>query len=77
MKHDDITTKLRLEIKKQLSEVTQSNSPAIWGRIHNSKGGLQQQGYLQIEALVIQKMISGQLTSAAAVPQVEMELNFI
>jgi len=77
MKNQELQDKLRLAIKKELAKVTESNSPAIWKRIHNKKGFLNQKGYQQIESMVIKKMIAGQLTPQAAIPQLEMELNDI
>ena len=74
---EDLQTELRLEIKKQLAKVTESKSPCIWERIHNNQGFLNQKGYQRIESMVINKVVSGQLTPAAAIPQIEMELNNI
>ncbi len=76
MKNQSLQDKLRLEIKKELSKVTESNSPLVWAAIHNSKGFLNTKGYQRIEALVINKVISGQLTPSAAIPQIEQELDF-
>jgi hypothetical protein len=76
MKNKDLQDELRLAIKQELSKVSQANSPLIWAAIHNSKGKLNIKGYLRIEGLIINKIISGQLTPSAAIPQLEQELDF-
>jgi len=77
MQNQELQDKLRLAIKKELSKVTQANSPQIWAVIHNVKGYLNIKGYQRIEGMVIKKIIAGQLTPEAAIPQLEMELNDI
>lgn len=76
MKNKDLQDELRLAIKQELSKVSQANSPLIWAAIHNSKGKLNIKGYLRIEGLIIKKIITGQLTPSAAIPQLEQELDF-
>ena len=73
MSKDDLTNKLRLEIKVQLSQVTKANSPKIWAEIHTPGGKLNMQGYARIEAKLIQRIIFGQITPSAAIPQLEQE----
>lgn len=73
----DLETRLRLEIKKQLSKVTKANSPHIYAAIHNPDGKLNLQGYARIESKLVEKIICGQLTPAAAVPQLEQELDLL
>ncbi len=68
---------LRLEIKEQLSKVTKANSPNIWSAIHNYDGTLNKPGYARIEAKLISRIISGQLTPAAAIPQLEQEYDLM
>lgn len=69
----DLAYRLRLEIKEQLSKVTRANSPNIWDTIHKPDGSLNLQGYARIEARLVHKIIAGQLTPAAAIPQLEQE----
>jgi len=76
MKNKDLQDELRLAIKQELSKVSQANSPLIWAAIHNNKGKLNIKGYLRIEGLIINKIIAGQLTPSAAIPQLEQELDF-
>ena len=71
----DLEHQLRLEIKEQLSKVTKANSPNIYGAIHAPNGGLNLQGYARIEMRLIQRIIAGQLTPAAAIPQLESEMD--
>jgi hypothetical protein len=73
MTKNDLEYQLRLEIKEQLSKVTEANSPNIWSAIHKPDGTLDLQGYARIEARLIHKIITGQLTPAAAIPQLEQE----
>ena len=77
MPKEDLTHRLRLEIKAQLSKITKANSPNIWAAIHTSGGKLNLQGYARIEAKLIQRIISGQITPAAAVPQLEQEYELL
>ena len=77
MPKEDLTYELRLEIKAQLSRVTKANSPNIWAEIHKPDGTLNLQGYARIEAKLIQRIISGQITPAAAVPQLEQEYDLM
>ena len=77
MKNQELQDKLRLAIKKELAKVTQANCPQIWAVVHNPKGHLNIKGYQRIEGMVIKKIIAGQLTPEAAIPQLEMELNDI
>jgi len=75
MTNNELETKLRLEIKEQLCKVTQANSPLIWAEIHKSNGKLNTIGYARIESRIINKIIVGQLTPSAAIPQLEQELD--
>ena len=75
MKSKDLETQLRLEIKAQLSKVTQANSPLIWAEMHKSNGKLNTVGYARIESRIINKIIAGQLTPGAAIPQLEQEMD--
>ena len=77
MAKEDLTTQLRLEIKAQLSKVTKANSPNMWAEIHSRGGKLNVQGYARIEAKLIQRIISGQITPSAAVPQLEQEFEMM
>jgi ABC-type glycerol-3-phosphate transport system substrate-binding protein len=77
MAKNDLEYQLRLEIKEQLSRVTRANSPNIYSAIHNSNGSLNVNGYARIEGKLVQKIIAGQLTPAAAVPQLEQELDLL
>jgi len=77
MAKNDLEYQLRLEIKDQLSKVTKANSPNIYSAIHNTNGGLNVNGYVRMEAKLVQKIIAGQLTPAAAVPQLEQELDLL
>jgi len=77
MAKNDLEYQLRLEIKDQLSKVTKANSPNIYSAIHNTNGGLNVNGYVLMEAKLVQKIIAGQLTPAAAVPQLEQELDLL
>jgi hypothetical protein len=72
-KNEDLTDQLRLDIKLQLSRITKANSPHIWTAIHKRDGSLNMMGYARIEGELIQKIISGQITPAAAIPQLEQE----
>lgn len=74
MAKKDLEHQLRLEIKKQLGNVTAANSPNIHAAIHNANGSLNLQGYARIEARLVQKIIHGQLIPAAAIPQLESEM---
>jgi len=76
MKNQELQDELRLNIKAELTKVTQANSPLIWTLIHTDKGKLNVKGYLRVEAMIIKKVIAGQLTPAAAIPQLEQELDF-
>jgi len=75
MNAKELETHLRLEIKAQLSKVTQANSPLIWAEIHKSNGKLNIVGYARIESRIINKIIAGQLTPGAAIPQLEQEMD--
>lgn len=77
MSNKDLEYQLRLEIKEQLSKVSKANSPNIFTAIHNTSGSLNQHGYFRIEGKLIQKIIAGQLTPSAAVPQLEQELDLM
>ena len=76
MKNKDLQDELRLNIKAELTKVTSANSPLIWALIHTDKGKLNVIGYQRVEAMIIKKVIAGQLTPAAAIPQLEQELDF-
>jgi len=58
--------KLREEILQQLRKVTKVNSPHIWARIQTKVG------YLKIEGMIIQRMLSQQIVPSAIIPQMEM-----
>ncbi|NVO09051.1 MAG: hypothetical protein HXX16_03725 [Bacteroidales bacterium] len=77
MAKNDLEYQLRLEIKEQLSKVTKANSPNVYEAIHNANGSLNLQGYARMEGKLVQKIISGQLTAAAAIPQLEQELDLM
>ena len=76
MKNQELQDELRLNIKAELTKVTPANSPLIWALIHTDKGKLNVKGYQRVEAMIIKKVIAGQLTPAAAIPQLEQELDF-
>jgi hypothetical protein len=76
MKNQELQDELRLNIKAELTKVTPANSPLIWDIIHTEKGKLNVKGYQRVEAMIIKKVIEGQLTPAAAIPQLEQELDF-
>ena len=71
----DLSQRLRMEIKEQLSRVTRINSPLIWEAIHTPQGELNPRGYQIIEARLVYKIISGHLAPAAAIPQLEAEMD--
>ena len=73
----DLEYQLRLEIKNQLNKVTKANSPNIWAEIHKPDGTLNLSGYARIETKLIQRIITGQLTPAAAIPQLEQEYDLM
>ena len=75
MTNIELESKLRLEIKEQLSKVTHANSPLIWAEIHRPNGTLNTVGYTRIESRIIGKIITGQLTPSAAIPQLEQEMD--
>jgi ABC-type glycerol-3-phosphate transport system substrate-binding protein len=77
MAKNDLEYQLRLEIKEQLSKVTRANSPNIYAAIYNAKGLLNVNGYARMEGKLVQKIIAGQLTPAAAIPQLEQELDLM
>ena len=77
MVKNDLEYQLRLEIKQQLSKVTKANSPNIYTVIYNTNGSLNVNGYARIEGKLVQKIIAGQLTPAAAIPQLEQELDLL
>lgn len=77
MAKNDLEYQLRLEIKEQLSKVTRVNSPNIYASIFKGNGSLNQIGYSRIEGKLIRKIIAGQLTPAAAIPQLEQELDLL
>jgi len=77
MAKNDLEYQLRLEIKEQLSKVTKANSPNVFAAIYNSNGSLNMNGYARIEGKLVQKIITGQLTPAAAIPQLEQELDLM
>lgn len=77
MAKNDLEYQLRLEIKEQLSKVTRANSPHIYASIYNSNGSLNPSGYSRIEAKLIQRIIAGQLTPVAAIPQLEQEFDLL
>lgn len=77
MAKNDLEYQLRFEIKEQLSKVTKVNSPNIHAAIYNTNGSLNLHGYARLEGKLVQKIIAGQLTPAAAVPQLEQELDLM
>lgn len=77
MAKDDLEYRLRLEIKRQLARVTLANSPNIFAAIHKPDGNLAVKGYSRIEARLVDKIIAGQLAPAAAIPQLEQELELM
>jgi hypothetical protein len=77
MSNKDLEYQLRIEIKAQLSKVTKANSPNVYHSIYNKNGSLNLPGYGRIESKLIQKIIAGQLTPAAAIPQLEQELDLM
>jgi ABC-type glycerol-3-phosphate transport system substrate-binding protein len=77
MAKNDLEYQLRMEIKEQLRKVTRANSPNIYAAIHHSNGSLNLKGYARIEGKLVQKIIAGQLTPAAAIPQLEQELDLL
>jgi hypothetical protein len=77
MAKNDLEYQLRLAIKEQLSKVTRANSPHIYDAIYNGNASLNQTGYSRIEGKLIRKIIAGQLTPAAAIPQLEQELDLL
>lgn len=77
MAKNDLEYQLRLAIKEQLSKVTRANSSHIYSAIYNGNGSLNQTGYSRIEGKLIRKIIAGQLTPAAAIPQLEQELDLL
>lgn len=60
---------VRTEILNQLKKVTEANSPAIYLRVKTERG------YQFIERLIIERMVSTQLTIDGIIPQIEQELN--
>jgi ABC-type glycerol-3-phosphate transport system substrate-binding protein len=77
MAKNDLEYQLRLEIKEQLSKVTRANSPSIYAAIYHANGILNVNGYARMEGKLVQKIIAGQLTPAAAIPQLEQELDLM
>lgn len=77
MAKNDLEYQLRLEIKEQLSKVTRANSSHVYASIYNGNGSLNPAGYSRIEGKLIRKIIAGQLTPAAAIPQLEQELDLL
>ena len=75
MQNQELQDELRLNIKAELTKVTQANSPLIWAEIHKPKGKLNLIGYARIESRIINKIIAGQLTPGAAIPQLEQEMD--
>jgi hypothetical protein len=74
MPKEDLTYQLRLEIKRQLGKVTKANGTNIWNEIHKPDGSLNLQGYARIEAGLIKRILAGQLTPTATIPQLECEM---
>lgn len=65
----DKETLLRTQIKNALMRVTKGNSPEIYRRIANKEG------YLRIENMILNRMITSVQTADAIVPQLESEFN--
>ena len=68
---NDLEQKLRAEIFIQLKKVTQANSPNLYEMIQSSNG------YLQVEQMVIEKVLHDQMIPAAVIPFLESEMQLI
>ena len=64
-------TKLRTAIYEELGAVTKASSPFIHNSIQNPNG------YKEIEEMIINNVVEGNLPVQAAIPQVEMQLQEI
>lgn len=60
---------LRQEILTQLRRLSAANSPALYGLVASRAG------YLEAEALVLQKVLAERLPPAAAIPLIEQEMD--
>ncbi len=68
---NELEQKLRAEIFTQLKKVTQANSPNLYEMIQSSHG------YLQVEQMVIEKVLHDQMIPAAVIPLLESEMQLI
>lgn len=66
-----IEQKLRTEILSQLKKVTSANSPNIYESIQS------REGYLEIEKIIIEKVLHNQMVPAAIIPLLETEMQLI
>jgi len=76
MNKDSLACQLCHEIKKELGKVTRVNSPNIWNAIRFRDGRINPAGYKAIGEKLVHKIIEGQLVPAAAIPQLEEEMDF-
>lgn len=70
---NNIETQLRLDIKQELSKLTKTNSPYVWGLFHHQNGQLDKAAYARLEERIIRMMLAGNIPPAAVIPQLEME----
>ena len=68
-----IEDQIRLDIKNELSKLTQMNSPYVWGLFHHRNGKLDKAAYANLEEKIIRMMLAGNIPPAAVIPQMEME----
>jgi DNA repair protein RadC len=68
---NDQEQKLRSEIFTQLKKITQANSPNLYEIIQSKEG------YLQVENMVIEKVLHDQMIPAAIIPLLESEMQLI
>jgi hypothetical protein len=68
---NELEQKLRAEIFNQLKKVTQANSPNLYEMIQSTNG------YLQVEQMVIEKVLHDQMVPAAVIPLLESEMQLI
>ena len=60
---------LRQNIMLELKKLTATNSPALFAMMQTDKG------YLQLEKIIIEKVIDENLPPIAIIPQLETELS--
>lgn len=70
---NSIETQIRIDIKQELSKLTKSNSPYVWGLFHYKNGQLDKTAYARLEERIIRMMLAGNIPPAAVIPQLEME----